>query len=409
MSSKKYFILLALGIAFISLNLRGPITSVGSVLGFISNDLHLSPTEAGMITTLPLIMFTVLSPIVPYFTKKFGLEVLIMFAITLLTVGIIIRSFGLVFTLFLGTLLIGIAIAICNVLLPALVKRDLPQHLTTITAVYTLFMAIGSTISSSFAVPILEFGRTLSLEALPNWAFSLLTSASLSVIAMVLWLPQMKAHQKKHVQDASTEQTSHRYLWRTVSAWHITLYLGCNSLIMYSLVSWLPAIAVDRGFSEHEAGIILGLNQLGTALPAFLLIPIMFRLKDMRLVSASMPFFSMCGLFGVLLEPQYAKVWAILLGVGSGGGFIVALSLIGLRTYDSAQTAALSGKSQCIGYLIAACGPVILGFIHEKTAGWSMPLDFCISICAVWAIMSMLAARKEKIMPPIKKRTPYYC
>ncbi|MCH9691522.1 MAG: MFS transporter [Gammaproteobacteria bacterium] len=397
------------GILLIAINLRGPLTGIGPVLIFIRQDLQLSPTQAGMITTLPLLVFAFFSPIISTVTKRMGLEALLMLALVLLAVGISIRSFGSTAALFAGTLLIGVAIATGNVLLPALLKRDLPQHIATMTAMYVLAMGVGSTLSASLAVPINEWSHTLQLTALPGWAFALLSNLFLCVLAILLWLPQLKKRRAAPTQMGEAETASHRYLWRTPAAWYMTLYLGLNSFIMYVMVSWLPAIVMDKGFNQHDAGLIQGLSQLGTALPALILIPAMARINDKRLLATSLPALATFSIIGLFFAPQYAKVWALLFGFGAAGGFIIALSLIGLRTHNVHQAAALSGICQCIGYLFAASGPTVIGLIHQVTSAWTIPLIVCIVFCAVLTAVAPFAANKEKIMLSPKALLPARC
>ena len=129
-------VLVIIGILLIASNLRGPITGIGPILAFISDDLTLSATQAGMLTTLPLLAFAIFSPISSGLARKIGLEPSLMLALLAITSGIVIRSVGSTPTLYLGTCIIGIGIAIGNVLLPSLLKRDFPSKVPTLTVMY---------------------------------------------------------------------------------------------------------------------------------------------------------------------------------------------------------------------------------------------------------------------------------
>ncbi|MGF1805574.1 CynX/NimT family MFS transporter [Aliivibrio sifiae] len=381
--------LVIVGILLIASNLRSPITGIGPILDFISKDLGLTATQAGMITTVPLLAFAFFSPLSSSLARKVGLESSLMIALIAITIGIAIRSLGSTQMLFLGTSVIGVGIAIGNVLLPSLLKRDFPKQVTTLTAIYVLVMGVGSSISSSIAIPMLHFAESLHITAIPNWAISLASIVIFPIIAMVIWLPQLK-NRTAPTAD-TTEIDSHSYIWRAPAAWQVTIFLGLNSFIMYIFIAWLPSILVDSGYSEHQAGYLHGMLQLSTAVPALVLIPLMAKLKDKRLLSGGMGVLAFVGIGGLLLFPQFAAIWIIMFGFSCGGGFILGLSFVGIRTHDAHQAAALSGMAQCMGYLLAAAGPICFGLLHQATGSWDLPLIMCLVVCVAWAGISMFA------------------
>ncbi|KXO09521.1 Transport protein [Moritella sp. JT01] len=391
--------LVIIGILLIASNLRGPITGIGPILEFISTDLALSATQAGMLTTLPLLAFAIFSPISSGLARKIGLEPSLMLALLAITSGIIIRSAGSTLTLYLGTCVIGIGIAIGNVLLPSLLKRDFPNKVPTLTAIYVLVMGVGASISSSTTIPMLNLADTLNVTVVPNWAFALAGTIILPVVTMLIWLPQMSSHTRPAID--TPEIDSHSYLWRSAAAWQVSGFLALNSFIMYAFIAWLPSILVDSGYSEHQAGYIHGLLQLSTAAPAIVLIPLMAKLKDKRLLSLIMTVLAFIGIIGLLMMPQHAIIWVMMFGFSCGGGFILGLSFVGLRTHDAHQAAALSGMAQCIGYLFAATGPIIFGSLHEMTGSWEMPLMITAGISIIWASLAIQAGKSEIITQPI--------
>ncbi|WP_051435514.1 MFS transporter [Shewanella fidelis] len=388
--------LLVLGILLIAISLRSPITGVGPLLDAISNELHLSATQAGMLTTLPLLVFAFFSPVASKIGTKRGLEQALMLALLFIVAGLLVRSAGNALGLYVGTTVIAAGIAIANVLLPSLVKRDFPTHIAIVTSIYVLMMGAGSAISAGLAIPLSDLASQFSVSFIPSWAFSLGCLLLFPIIAILLWLPQMSHH---NVPTKDTEQVdSHSYLWREASAWHITLFLALNSFLMYIFISWLPTILVDNGYSHHQAGVVHGVLQLFTAVPALVLIPFMSKLKDKRLLSFSLTFMAFIAIIGLIVMPHMAMLWAVLFGFGAGGGFIVALTLISLRTSTAKQAAALSGMAQFSGYLVAATGPMIMGELHEQTASWQLPLMIC-AICSLfWGGFAWLAAKDEVIL-----------
>ncbi|ABV88732.1 MFS transporter [Shewanella pealeana] len=388
---------LLLGVLLIAISLRSPITGVGPLLDAIRAELHLSATQAGMLTTLPLLAFAFFSPVASKIGAKRGLEQGLMLSLLFILTGLVVRSLGSTSALFIGTVVIGAGIAFANVLLPSLMKRDFPTRITTMTSMYVLMMGAGSAMSASLAIPLTEMANQLSITVIPSWAFALGALVIFPLIAIIVWLPQMRNHTAPS-QDTQAFD-SHSYLWRNASAWQITLFLALNSFLMYIFISWLPTILVDSGFSHHEAGVIHGVLQLFTAVPALVLIPFMNKFNDKRLLSLSLTLMALIGIIGLIVKPEFAMIWGMLFGFGAGGGFIVALALISLRTTSAQQAATLSGMAQFLGYLLAATGPMIIGELHELTANWQIPLMLCAFCAVLWSVFSVFAAKDELITP----------
>ncbi|GIU08757.1 cyanate transporter [Shewanella sp. c952] len=386
---------LMLGVLVISLSLRSPITGIGPLLDLIRLELNLSATQAGMLTTLPLLAFAFFSPIASRIGRKQGLEQALMLSLILVTIGLVIRSIGNSVGLFSGTVIIGAGIAIANVLLPSLMKRDFPTKIATMTSIYVLMMGAGSALSASLAIPLADLATRLSISAMPSWAFSLGSLIIIPVIAILIWLPQLRNHTAP--SKDSSELDGHSYLWRNTDAWSITLFLALNSFLMYIFISWLPTILVELGYSHHQAGVIHGVLQLFTAVPAIILIPLLAKITDKRLLSFSLTIMAFFGIVGLIYAPSYAMIWGMLFGFGAGGGFIVALALISLRTQTAHQAATLSGMAQFLGYLLAATGPIIMGAIHEHNGSWQQPLALCAIVALVWSIFAVLASKSQLI------------
>ncbi|WP_299804084.1 MFS transporter [uncultured Shewanella sp.] len=388
---------LLLGVLLIAISLRSPITGVGPLLDSIRAELHLTATQAGMLTTLPLLAFAFFSPVASKVASKRGLEQALMLSLLFIIIGLSIRSLGSVSSLFLGTVIIGAGIAFANVLLPSLMKRDFPTKIATMTSMYVLMMGAGSAITASLAIPLDDMAKQLSISFIPSWAFSLGSLVIFPLIAILVWLPQMRNHTSPSKETQKLD--SHSYLWRSLGAWQITLFLALNSFLMYIFISWLPTILVDNGYNHHEAGVIHGMLQLFTAVPALVLIPFMSKIKDRRFLSFGLTFLAFIGIIGLLLKPELAMIWGMLFGFGAGGGFILVLALISLRTSSAHQAATLSGMAQFLGYLLGASGPMIMGELHEQTASWQLPLIIC-ALCAVlWSVFAFLAAKDELIKP----------
>lgn len=139
------------------------------------------------------------------------------------------------------------------------------------------------------------------------------------------------------------------------------MFLGINSLVYYVIIGWLPAILISRGYSEAQAGSLHGLLQLATAAPGLLIPLFLHHVKDQRGIAAFVALMCAVGAVGLCFMPAHAITWTLLFGFGSGATMILGLTFIGLRASSAHQAAALSGMAQSVGYLLAACGPPLMG------------------------------------------------
>ena len=250
---------------------------------------------------------------------------------------------------------------------------------------YVLMMGVASTFSASAAYPIMDWATKWHIDQIPHWGLSLASVLIFPVLAIVLWLPQVRQQTRPTADTIKLE--GHHYLWHTLSAWQVTTYLALNSFMMYTLICWLPNILLEKGYSESEAGFLHGM----------LLIPLMARMRDKRGLSSMISACAVLGLVGLMLLPQLAVVWIIAIGFSLGGGFILSLSFVGLRTHDAHQAAALSGMAQCVGYLFAATGPIVFGFLHESFHSWQEPLIFLFAISLLWTSIAFIAGKPQMI------------
>lgn len=386
---------LILGILCIAMALRAPVTGVPPLIGMIREQLGLTSTAAGMLITLPLLAFAVVSLFAAGLARRHGLERTLFGAMVLIAVGIVVRTQGAAWGLYGGTAIIGAGIAIGNVLLPSLVKRDFPQHVAGLTSAYVLTMSIVAGVASAIAIPLAGWSTGLSVN---GWHFSTLCLLVLPLASMLLWLPQLA----RHTPPAST--TAHAphggRLWHSPLAWQVTLYLGINSFVFYVGVSWLPAILRDAGYSAERAGSLHGLLQLMSAGPALFLAPVVRRLKDQRGAAFCSAASSFVAFVGLITAPGWATAWIVLLGLGTGGGIILGLAFVGLRARHAQQAAALSGMAQCVGYLFAASGPALMGALHDRLGGWSVALALCAILCVAMAVIGLYAGRAIQIGGP---------
>src|SRR5215213_11446207 len=146
--------LFVLGILLLAANLRPALTSVAPLIGEIRADTGVSNGVAGLLTTLPLLAFGLLSPAAPRLAFRFGVERALLASLLALAAGILVRSADAVVALFLGTAVLGAAIAVGNVLLPGIVKREFPGRAGLMTSVYSTALGVSAALAAGASVPI---------------------------------------------------------------------------------------------------------------------------------------------------------------------------------------------------------------------------------------------------------------
>jgi len=375
------------GILLFSANLRGLFTAVGPLLGTLQDAFGMGASEAGLLIALPLVVFCLVSPLAPRLARGLGLERALFVALGVMAVGIIVRAFGPLWALYLGTAVLGAGIAIGNTLLPSLLKRDFPDQLTKLTAVYAITMGIGSAVASAVVVP---------LSDAVGWRLSLGAFVILPLASALLWLPQLGRH-SDIVRQTTPQAAESVKVWRSPLAWQVTLFFGVNSAVYYAVATWLPSILADAGFTQAMAGTLHGVMQLATALPGLFLAPLVQRTRDQRGIAAALVSLGLVSIVGLCLLPGWAVLWVSGFGFGVGGAFILALAFLGLRTRSADQTARLSGMTQSVGYVLSASAPVLFGALHDKTGSWAPVLAICALLCGLLIILGLAAGRDRSL------------
>lgn len=372
--------LLLLGLVLVALNLRPALSSMAPVLGQVADGLGLNASQAGLLTTLPVLCLGLFAPLAPILARRFGSERVILGILLTLALGILVRSTLGVAGVFLGSLMAGASIGIIGVLLPGIVKRDFPRHAGTLTGVYTMALCLGAAMAAGATVPLAQHFDG-------SWAVGLGVWMLPALLAMLMWLPQAR-------QGHGLHKVAYRVrgLWRDPLAWQVTLYMGLQSSLAYIVFGWLPSILIGRGLSPTEAGLVLSgsvIVQLASSLSAPWLAT---RGKDQRLAIVVVMLVTLAGLFGCLYAPvEGLWGWAVVLGLGQGGTFALALTLIVLRSKDAHVAANLSSMAQGVGYTLASMGPFAVGLVHDLTGGWSA-VGWIFAVLGAGAILFGLGA-----------------
>lgn len=372
--------LLLLGLVLVALNLRPALASMAPLLTSISDTLGLSSAAAGLLTTLPVLCLGLFAPLAPRLARRFGSEQVVLGILLTLAAGILLRSFFGEAGLFAGSILAGASIGVIGVLLPGIVKRDFPKQAGTMTGVYTMALCLGAALAAGSTVPLTHYFDD-------SWAVGLGIWMIPALLAALVWWPQ--ARQKHDVHQVSYRV---RGLLRDRLAWQVTLYMGLQSSLAYVVFGWLPSVLIGRGMTPVDAGLLLSgsiMIQLISALTAPWLAT---RGKDQRLGVVLAMSMTLAGLFGCLYAPiDGLWGWAILLGLGQGAAFSIALTLIVLRSRDSHIASNLSGMAQGIGYTIASLGPFAVGIVHDVTGGWDS-IGWIFAVIGLAAVIAGLGA-----------------
>jgi MFS transporter, CP family, cyanate transporter len=353
-------LLLGISLVLIAFNLRAIFSSVSALLPEIRGEFGLSPAGASLLTTVPVICLGLFSPLAPRLAQRIGTERTLMGVLVLLMLGTAIRGLGWMPMLFFGTALAGACIAVGNVLLPGLVKRDFPDRAALMTGFYTMALCASAACGAGLTLPAERLLGGSTGAALSVWAIPALATA-------VLWLPQAFSAGGPARKSAFRVEG----LWRDRLAWKVTLFMGFQSALAYCVFGWLAPILRERGLDGITAGGIVSVSVMVQAASCLIAPHLAVRGKDQRIINIALCALAVVALLGMLFAPlSTIWIWAVLQGIGQGGLIAVAMTVIVLRSPDSHIAAHLSGMAQCVGYLLAAIGPLIVGLIRSWTGSF---------------------------------------
>jgi len=376
--------LAVLSVVALAFNMRTAIGEIPPVLP----DLGLSQAGQSILATVPVVCFGLAALTAPALRARLGEERGLLVVLGILLVGVLVRAAWPGGGLFPGTVFVGCAIAVMNVLVPSLVRRRFPDHVGLMTGVYTTALVAGGSLAAATTVPLRDAsGGSLHL-ALGIWAIPI-------AVALVAWLPQRR---HRALAPVAGGREAIRALGRSRVAWYVTLFMGLQSLLYYAPLSWLPEIHRDQGIDASKAGLLLSVLNL-VSIPTTFLTPLLaHRMRDQRKAVVGTVALTVTGLLGILLAPSStALVWVILLGLGQGAALSLALLMIVLRAGDDNTAARLSSMAQGFGYLLAATGPLVTGLLHAATGSWTIPLILLVALCGVELVVGLAAGRARVI------------
>ncbi len=385
------------GLLLVAGNLRASLTSVGPILDRLQSELGLSSLAASMLISLPLLAFAGVSPIVPSVAARLGLERLLGGSLAMLAAGIVLRSVGGAW-LWVGTIVLGVAIASLNVSLPALVKRDYPRRIGQVTGAYSVVQSVFAAIAAGVSVPLADatsLGWRLSLGL---WAgFALLALAALVPRILRTGSPRDSAPSEVIALPGGGTSRDRFSPWRSALAWQLTAFMGVQSVAYYILILWLPSIEVASGISPSAAGLHLLILNAVAIIGSTVCSALIPRFRDQRGLGAVSGLFFVVAAVGLAFAPQWGAVWAGCGGLSGGISIVLALSFFGLRTHHHRHAAAVSGMAQAVGYLCAAAGPPAIGLLHDATGSWAPALWTIGGIGVLLMGLGVLAGRDRYV------------
>lgn len=395
-SIKLHQFIVVTGIIAISFNLRPAITSVGPLIGTIRDDVALSNGSAGLLTSLPLIAFAIMSPFAARLGNRYSYEGAMLIGLFLLLIGISIRPVSVSFLLFGGTFIAGLGIAILNVLLPGLIKDKFPLKVGLMTGIYTTTMGIVAATASGLSIPIAgSFER--------GWQVSLFIWTIPAILAIIIWLYlKSKSQQsKKNVNNRQVKyaQPTGNRIWRSPLAWQIAVFMGLQSFLFYVTISWLPEILYSKGLTMETSGWMLSFTQF-IGLPASFIIPMLAeRLKSQRIIIIVLALFYFSGFVGILLSNNFTiiVISSIFIGIPLSGIFALALALLGMRARTSRDASELSGMAQSVGYVLAAIGPIFIGFLFDLSGNLNLPITAILITIIILLIFGLLVGKERYV------------
>ncbi|HLS25158.1 MAG TPA: MFS transporter [Beutenbergiaceae bacterium] len=391
--------LVAAAVLLITLTLRVPTASVGPVVPAIGTETGYPPPVLALLTSVPLLCFLVAAPFVPALQARLGLRSLLLWALLIASAGTLVRSIPGPAPLAVGTVLLGLAVAIASVLAPAVIKRAGTAGRGWVTSLYTASLSLGPALATGLTVPI---GQILG----GGWRTALAFWAILPFLAAVCWVfltPSARTdiHDRSQITGPSPAPGSVglRHVLREPSAWAVTVYLALTSLLFYSLSAWLPAILENAGRSAAAAGGTAALTNL-VAIPASFLAPWLVRRVRATWIPpfvAPLPF--ALGAALLALAPEYAVIAVAMMGIGQGASVGIAYSLVLSTTSSAGHATALSAMSQTVGVTLAALGPTGLAAVRVAAGAWAPALGLLAAIAAAQAVIGLLSSRGRSALP----------
>ena len=379
---KKFLSMILVFLILLSVNMRSPIVMIGSLADILNQSLGLSPLYLGYLGALPLPLFALGALITPRLITNFGLMRLIVVVTTILTVAILLRVWAGMIGVFIGTFVLSLMIGILNVAIAPFIKQYLPNHITVATGIFSLSMSVSAGFLAWLVVP---------LSKMLNWQFSLSVWAIFAALAVLIFIIRIqKISQVNGIFNQKTNQNltisngfqTHFLVWKNKMAWCLGVFFGLQSLLFYSVASFLSLVGVSYGLSNEQASVAVLVFQFAAPVAIFMMTALIKRNFSIKIIALTSAICNAIGAFGLIVLPDFLYLWSAMMGFGGSAIFTLVLMLFSLKTSSLQAARDLSGMVQVVGYVIAFFGPLILGQLFHKTGDWQLPL---------WTLFGLMA------------------
>ncbi|MFF3496889.1 CynX/NimT family MFS transporter [Streptomyces sp. NPDC002795] len=391
--------LVMVGIVLAAVNLRPAITSLGALLEEVRDGLGMSGSVAGLLTSVPPLCFAIFGVMAPRLARRFGASAVVCAGMFAIAAGLVVRPFTGGTAGFLVASALGLmGIAVSNVLMPVIVKRWFPDKVGTMTGLYSMALALGTSTAAAATVPV-----TSALGG--SWKAGLAVWAVLAVAAALAWLPlvgkkdtsTMAAAASPAAESAAASEGSGLRIARSRTAWALAVFFGLQATAAYITMGWMAQIFRDSGVSASTAGVLLAVT-MAMGIPLGFVIPRMAaRLPSQGPMVIALGVCGLAGYAGLYFAPSSgAWVWAVLLGI-SNCAFPLALTMVGMRARTGAGVAKLSAFAQSTGYLISIPGPLLVGVLYQHSGGWGAPIALMAALMVPQIVVGVFAGRNRTV------------
>lgn len=433
-TASRPWVLLFIAVVLVALNMRMTITGVGPLLEQIAADLEVPLASLGILGSLPLLGWAIFSSTGHWLSERVGVTNAVTVSLTVLALGTIWRSLpGTPANLWLGTGLIGAGLAVANVLMPAIIKREFPKRLALVMGVYTALLSGSASLAAGLVVPLSMIPTD---DGQLGWRVALLLTGFFLPAAIITWVWATRSRAKQReaagtsvpeagVPTEATVATAAaapqeapqpevapdpptapdrvgRRIWGDRLAWGVSIYQGAQSTIFYVLVTWFVAFRASQNVSPVVAGIELMLYQI-IAIGGSMLVPILIRGRLGRWLPAILGTGNLITLAGMLLTPDIMLWWIAFGGLVSGASLTTSLMTIAQRARTQNHAAALSGMAQSIGYGIAAIGPIVFGWLQGLSGNWALAFTVVFVAASLQIAIGVFVGRPVYVLESKKR------
>jgi CP family cyanate transporter-like MFS transporter len=383
--------LLLAGVLLVALNMRGPLVAVAPVVDDLRRDLDVGAGTVGLLTSIPVLCFGLAAPLASLLIARTGVHRAVLVSMSGVLAGTLLRSVGGAATAITGTVVIGLAITVGNVVVPVVIGRDFPGATNVVTAAYTAALNVGSTLTSALTAP---------LAGLVGWRWALVAWGALVVVAAGVWTAALRRQVAREADRPPPAEGAGPApagtgpaLWRRPAAWGLTVAFAGQAFSYYGATAWLPSLLADEnGMSRSAAGASSSLFQVLAVAGAFAVPALVHWWQRPWLVLLAVTALWATLPLGLLADPGLWPLWCSLAGMAQGGGITIVFIAIVRRAGDLTENRRLSAMVQGGGYAVAATGPLVVGAVHDASGGWTVPLLVILGAVGVMAVAGAPAA-----------------